>query len=181
MSERILYIDLNGVLVDFERQWNTIFGVPLNNRKEYYDNVQAFVEAGGFETAPETEYFNDVMQAVKEVSEYFDIITFLTSAGMCSKFSESHFEKVKEQKLAWLYARAPKMQFSTVQHAHVVRGTGKKQYANGSTFLLDDSPGKVSSFIEAGGHATLFDKNDVAASLIQFKLMVEKAYGIIHN
>ena len=77
-----LYLDLDGVLVDFDLQFERIIGVrPENsNRNDHVKNFTKFVREGGFLNAPQCENAKLLFDTLYELSNKYDFdMLFLTS------------------------------------------------------------------------------------------------------
>lgn len=137
-----LYLDMDGVLCDFDSHWISLFGrTPLQSRdqKEFRDDWKNFIETRQFENLPWHSTGRELLEFVRSIPNLH--IEMLTSSG-----GEKFHMNVREQKIVWLTKNG-------INYApNVVPGRRlKSSYANASTILIDDTLDVIEAFNKAGG------------------------------
>lgn len=136
-----LYLDMDGVLADFNKEYLKID--PLKeDRKKFRSAVlehQIFTKL---------DFLPDTQELLNHVSKLNGVtIEILTSMGTHDPVQG---EAAKQQKLQWLN------KYNIPYRANFVRNKEEKaQYATPRSILIDDSAGCISPFNEAGGHGIL--------------------------
>ena len=136
-----IYLDMDGVLSDFEKQFGDLYGeTALKNRdrKLWTEQWPDFIENKQFEVLPKFPGCDELLGFVRKFPVEVEILT--SSGGV--KFHE----QVKEQKKVWL------KKYGIAYKPHVVPGRKhKKEYATPETILIDDTEDVIDSFNKAGG------------------------------
>jgi len=136
-----LYLDMDGVLCNFERRYFELYGeLPgsMRNRKEFSNHWEDFIMTKQFETL-------DMWPGAKKLILYAESLTvpveILTSSG-----GNKFHDKVAEQKMVWLKTKG--IEFP----CNVVSGRkNKANYATPKTILVDDTADVIQAFNAAGG------------------------------
>ena len=140
MIEKI-YLDMDGVLTNFESRWAELFGGPsevVRNRKNYNDEWPQFVERRAFETL---DWFPGGQELLKYIQSKNVTVEILSSSGG----ARFHFEVV-EQKDFWLRTHG------IFYKINIVPGRKfKAEYAKPNIVLIDDTKEIIDSFNKAGG------------------------------
>lgn len=147
-----IYLDMDGVLTDFEKRYDELFGVrPVeikHRTKHFWDNWETFVKGGNFKTLEKHAGADKLLQFVHELRVPVEI---LTSSG-----GEKFHEEVEAQKIVWLCNN------SIPYKANVVAGGSKKAaFAAPWNILVDDTEHVVEKYRAAGGTAILHHDIDV--------------------
>lgn len=138
-----VFIDMDGVLLDFIKQWNKFDpNDPSGYNKEEIDALKE--EYFQQEFFLNMELMSDARELINFVKENYEF-EILTSVGII------HQEKVIEEKLKSLYKYfgqdiADKM-------IHTTKSKDKAVYANENTILIDDRLKSIDPFLAAGGAA----------------------------
>lgn len=150
-----IYLDMDGVLSDFEARYVELFGerptdVQRRN-KEFYDYWETFVKGNNFATLPRYVGGVELLHALH--TEFKDVpVEILSSSG-----GQKYHEEVAAQKRQWL--RTHGIEYNAL----VVPGGSKKaEYAKSPwDILIDDTYRNIKRFREAGGtgilHTNAFD------------------------
>lgn len=141
MKHITLYLDMDGVLADFHKEY-TKYDPLKADRKKFRDAV---LNHNIFE---KLDFMPDTQELLNHVSRLNGVtIEILTSMGTHEPFQAN---AAKIQKLNWLdYKNIP-------YRANFVHSKAEKaKYATPRSILIDDSAGCISPFIEAGGHGIL--------------------------
>ena len=137
-----LYLDMDGVLCDFDSHWVSLFGrTPLQSRdnKEFSDDWKSFIWNHQFEKLPWHPNGKELLEFVRSIPNLH--IEMLTSSGG-QKFHTS----VREQKIVWLTKNGINYVPNVVPGRRL-----KSSYANASTILIDDTFDVIEAFNKAGG------------------------------
>lgn len=139
-----IYLDMDGVLADFERRYLELFGErPADTRgknKHFWKNWGTFVSGKNFETL---ELHPNALELIQHVESLNVPIEILSSSGGF----ESH-EDVVDQKLKWLSAQG------ITYKPNIVPGSAiKARYAKPWHVLIDDTAKVIDKYREAGGPA----------------------------
>jgi len=151
-----LYLDMDGVLADFNKSY-TRLKTHAPDGKRFR---AAVMEHKIFETL---DFMPDTQELLNHVGKLHGIhIEILTSLGT---FEPLQGEEAKMQKLRWLNDK------NIPYKANFVRSKEEKsKYATPTSILIDDSVGCISPFIAKGGHGILHtnasETNSILDSLI---------------
>lgn len=155
-----IYLDMDGVIADFEAQYVKLFGerpteVQRRN-KEFYQYWSTFVEGGNFEKLPTHAGGSELLHAIK--TEFKDCpVEILSSSG-----GQKYHDEVAQQKRDWL------KKHNINYHANVVPGGSKKaQFANSDSVLIDDTYRNIKRFREAGGYGILHSNVNVTLNQLR--------------
>ena len=141
-----IYLDMDGVLTDFEKRYEELFGarpIEINKQnKHFWSNWETFVKGGNFTTLEKHKGADELLSFVKSLNVPIEI---LSSSG-----GHQYHECVTTQKNAWL--RNNGIDFKP----NIVPGGKKKaQFADPWNILVDDTQHVVDNYKAAGGTAIL--------------------------
>lgn len=144
MNTITLYLDMDGVLADFNKEY-VKYDPKKADRKKFRSAV---MDDKIFE---KLDFMPDTQELLNHVSRLNGItIEILTSMGTHDPFQGS---AAKMQKLNWLKSK------NIPYKANFVREKKEKsQYATPNSILIDDSIGCITPFKEAGGRGILHHK-----------------------
>lgn len=147
-----VYLDMDGVLTDFEKRYEELFGVrPVevkHRTKHFWDNWEAFIKGKNFKTLDKHKGADELLAFVKTLDVPVEI---LTSSG-----GKEFHEEVEAQKIVWLCDNG------IPYKANVVPGGKKKaEFAGPWNILVDDTEHVVENYRAAGGTAILHYDADV--------------------
>jgi 5'(3')-deoxyribonucleotidase len=144
MKNITLYLDMDGVLADFHKEYIK-YDPDKSDRKKFRASV---LQHNIFE---KLDYMPDTKELLNHVSKLNGVnIEILTSMGTHEPIQGA---AARMQKQKWLNAH------NIPYKANFVRNKAEKaQYATLTSILIDDSPGCISPFIEKGGHGILHHK-----------------------
>ena len=136
-----LYLDMDGVLADFNKEYTKIDPYK-EDRKKFRSAV---IDHKIFE---KLDFMPDTRELLNHVSKLHGIdVQILTSMGTHDPFQAM---QAKTQKLNWL------AKHNIPYRANFVHNKKEKaEYASPTSILIDDSIGCIAPFIEAGGHGIL--------------------------
>lgn len=146
----MIYIDMDGVVADFDQAIINIFG------EEYSDKIaDAFwkktcVEAEVFRRMPPIPEGLQMVEAIRQTND----ICFMTSTG-----GLPHHIDIAKQKLDWLHAHG----FGSHPVAFCMNTRGKGLYARPGAPLIDDRQKVCDAWVEGGGVAHLFTRDRAMA------------------
>lgn len=137
----MLYLDMDGVLADFNKEYTKID--PLKeDRKKFRSAVLDHQIFTKLDFLPDTQELLNHVCRLQGVT-----IEILTSMGTHDPFQA---QAAKNQKLQWLAAK------NIPYKANFVHNKKEKaMYAGSTSILIDDSVGCISPYVEAGGHGIL--------------------------
>ena len=143
-----IYIDMDGVLCDFEKKYIEFFGISSKvggkHSKDFYKRWPIFVQNDLFQYldwCPGAERLLEFINNEFVWPNYGQVCILSSSGG-----HDTH-EKVKRQKIKWL--KDHNLWF----HPFIVsRKKDKQTYASKDMLLIDDAKENIDQFIEAGGH-----------------------------
>ena len=143
--DHIIYLDLDGVLVDFFPHFKAITGAEYNHpdKAVKWANFTRFVEAKGFESAPVLPQAHAVFELVKQTG--FDHFFLSSKAGRADLEIQ-----IYEQKYEWL------KRHGFGDHPDLILapyGTGKAMWAFKRTILIDDTEINCEAWRRAEGSA----------------------------
>lgn len=182
-SEYILYLDMDGVLVDFDAGFHKISrGIDIKrfSKEQGEQAARAKYLAAGVEFWAGLEWVNGGKEIWDTASRLFQNVHILSSAGTTDP---ERGEMVITGKRHWLSKHIPSM---AVENIHIVLGSHRKQeYASPMAILVDDLNKTIQSWQGKGGIGILHDyakyKKSVKAleRLASFKLS-EIAKQVVH-
>ena len=137
----MLYLDMDGVLADFHKEY-VKYDPDKSDRKKFRSAVidhQIFTKL---------DFMPDTQELLNHVCKLNGVtIEILTSMGTHDPFQA---QAAKHQKLQWLAAK------NIPYKANFVHNKKEKaMYAGSTSILIDDSVGCISPYVEAGGHGIL--------------------------
>lgn len=140
---KTLYLDMDGVLCNFEKRFTQIFNrTPDESRdqKLFGSDWAAFIEGGNF---ADLEWWPNG----KQLLEFVDAIPNINVEILSSSGGPKYHKEVTEQKQKWLKDHGIKYK------QNIVPGSGlKASYARGAdTILVDDTDYVIAGFIGKGG------------------------------
>ena len=149
-----LFLDMDGVLANFESKYEEMFDVQLNKVSEdiWENNWRHWVEAKAFE---KLDWF-------KGARELIDFATNLRATGKIDRLEilsasggQPYHDEVVRQKNAWLKSRGLFRHFDSVNV--VESGKKKGEFAHDRSILIDDTYFVVHNFRDHGGIGLLHD------------------------
>lgn len=145
-TKQILFVDIDGVLADFEGYMKNFFNV--NNLSEV-NNFWVKGVINNIDNKPFENFklMSNAKALIKTVEKYDPIL--LTSTG---SYNELH-EKVKVQKTNWLKKHFPQYANSVI---FVNKSKQKSKFAGNDNILIDDSENSIKPFTAKGGRGILY-------------------------
>jgi len=152
-----LYLDMDGVLCDFEKRFTELYGkdaLGARDRKNFTTNWPNFIMDGNFENL---EWF----PGGKELLHFIQYATDWEVEILSSSGGEKFHSEVAAQKVVWLCNKG------IPYKANIVPGRKHKTaYATPETILIDDTEDIIVNFNAAGGVGILHkDINETLAKL----------------
>ncbi len=158
---------MDGVLANFDKQYELLFGVrPVdtkNRTKHFWSNWDVFVTDNNFTKL-------ELIAGAKTLMKSCDLlkvpVEILTSTG-----NEKYYDTIATQKTEWLKAHN-----ITYKPNFVAGGLKKAQYADPWNILIDDTPKVIDAYVKAGGTAILHTNVDTTIKQL-LKLHLEYQGG----
>lgn len=151
-----IYIDMDGVVADFDQSIVNIFGEEYSGKIADKFWKQTCVEAEVFRQMPPIPEGVKMVEAIRAKNE----ICFMTSTG-----GMPHHVDIAKQKLDWLHKHG----FGEHPVAFCMNTRGKGLYAKPGASLIDDRVKVCDAWVDGGGIAFLFTRaraQDIAERFI---------------
>lgn len=147
---KTIYVDMDGVLTDFNKRYEELFGMAPSDVARsskstglYGQYWRQFIEGGNFATL-------DKHQGCDELLEFLNKQTNVQLAILTSSGGFDFHKSVMLQKIQWLEKHGINY------HPIVVPGRRfKAGFADKYSFIIDDTPDVVESFIARGGNGVI--------------------------
>jgi hypothetical protein len=152
-----LYLDMDGVLCDFEKRFTELYGkdaLGARDRKNFTTNWPNFIMDGNFESLEWFPGGKELLDFIQNETDWE--VEILSSSG-----GEKFHSEVAAQKVVWLCDKG------IPYKANIVPGRKHKTaYATPETILIDDTEDIIVNFNAAGGVGILHkDINETLAKL----------------
>lgn len=166
MNDVVLYLDMDGVICNFDKFWEDKYGVSpkkdRNGSDHWLEMVREHRAFANLEFMPDAA---ELLAWVKGLGCHVEILTSASKAP-------THFE-VRAQKIEWL-----KKHNITYKPNFVWRPLEKSEYAGPKRILIDDTPACVEPFTRAGGVGILHKSGELQSTIdrvnnaiLQFRTM----------
>lgn len=134
-----IYLDMDGVIANFDKKYHSIFGVNCRDdiNKSNWDTF--IFDHKGFEVL---ELMPDAEQLLNFLFKTNKNICILSCAGKLKTYHD-----VVKQKTQWLSRNG----LGLLPHLFTYTKADKSKYATSSSLLIDDSIQCIEPFIQAGG------------------------------
>jgi len=158
-SEYILYLDMDGVLVDYDGGWWAIaqqLGVkPVGNEFSKEDRIRVHKQTVNPSFWANLGWEKGGEELWKAATDLFENIHILSSTA--TKKDVERGKIVQEGKMTWLAENLPHLDMGNV---HIVaEGVEKANFANHLSILVDDRKSTIQAFTNAGGFGILHYAN----------------------
>jgi hypothetical protein len=152
-----LYLDMDGVLCNFEKRFTDLYGkdaLGSRDRKNFTTNWPNFIMDGNFESLEWFPGGKELLDFIQNETDWE--VEILSSSG-----GEKFHSEVAAQKVMWLCDKG------IPYKANIVPGRKHKTaYATPETILIDDTEDIIVNFNAAGGLGILHkDANETLAKL----------------
>jgi hypothetical protein len=152
-----LYLDMDGVLCNFEKRFTELYGkdaLGSRDRKNFTTNWPNFIMDGNFENLEWFPGGKELLDFIQNETDWE--VEILSSSG-----GEKFHSEVAAQKVVWLCNNG------IPYKANIVPGRKHKTaYATPETILIDDTEDIIVNFNAAGGLGILHkDANETLAKL----------------
>ena len=157
-----IYLDMDGVICDFQDRYKKLFdSLPERDdkTKTFYKNFDKFIEGRNFADLNMMEGSITLIHTLEKLYEEYGIVTEILS----STASEKRHETIKEQKEEWL-----KTHGITFKQNFVPGKQLKYKFAEPTALIIDDTVSVIDDWRRAGGQAIWH--NNVPATLAMLKV-----------
>lgn len=155
-----IFLDMDGVLCDFEKRYESLYGESPRHTREkklFSNNWHDFVKTKQFE---HLEYFPGALELMKYVNDTKISVEILSSSG-----GKLYHDEVERQKRKWLNDH------NIHYKVNIVSGRKEKaQYATPNTILIDDTPEVIRFFEEAEGIGILHENYGKTKLILDYYL-----------
>lgn len=167
MNDITLYLDMDGVLADFNKAYSKI-ATSLEDRVRFRTAVL------DYHIFEDLEFLPDTQQLLNHVTRLNGVrVEILTSMGT---FNPEQGSAAKYQKLKWLDEK------NIPYPANFVRTkTEKAQYATENSILIDDSIGCISPFNAKGGHGILHKNSSDTIDILDTTILQIRALKALRS
>ena len=136
-----IYLDMDGVIADFNKKFFELYGVTprdADGKLQFREKFADLIANGHFATL-------DMMPEGKELLDYL-VTLDIPIEILSSTSNEFHYEAISKQKNEWLIKHnLPFKQNFVPGKKH------KSKYASPDAILIDDTEGIIEAFNAAGG------------------------------
>ena len=154
-----IYVDMDGVLCDFEKRYKELYGdiKDRDRRSTFRPNFSNFIETGQFAT-------------LEPMSDFITLKVFLDSIDvtkeiLSSTAYEETYDTISNQKMNWLN------QYGVTWKPNFVPGKRHKyKYATPDALIIDDTLSVIQDWHKAGGFAIWH--NNALSTISQLKMYV---------
>ena len=154
-----IYVDMDGVLCDFEKRYKELYGdiKDRDRRSTFRPNFSNFIETGQFAT-------------LEPMSDFLTLKVFLDSIDvtkeiLSSTAYEETYDTISNQKMNWLN------QYGVTWKPNFVPGKRHKyKYATPDALIIDDTLSVIQDWHKAGGFAIWH--NNALSTITQLKMYV---------
>lgn len=152
MNEITLYLDMDGVLADFNKEY-------LKENPNVYDRKRFYNAVMFSKIFLKLDYMPDAYELLNHCKKLHDVnIEILTSMGTHDPIQGG---EAKRQKLIWLEQRG------ITYKANFVRTKAEKaNFATPRSILVDDSVGCIAPFLKEGGRGVLHKNSSESIAMI---------------
>lgn len=169
MPNKIIYLDMDGVLADLDshfEEWSGFHPDIHPDRSAFFDKfLPEYTANQGFFTQGKMPKAEELVDFVFSLNEK---ISFLTSIG--------HFIRpnttVLEQKKRWIHKNFPVLDY--IPMCATSSGKDKAIFANENTFLIDDHEKNIFHFKQNGGNGFIYKEEDFELLKIELLDFVNK-------
>lgn len=148
MSIKKIYIDMDGVITNFNKKYVEIFNTEphhTRDKKDFSENWDHFVLKGQFEFLDWFPGGQELVKYAKNLADKGYQVEILSSSG-----GQKYHEIVTRQKLSWL------ARHGVTFKANIVPGRKHKTpFAGPDAILIDDTEDVIDAFNHANGHGIL--------------------------
>lgn len=148
-----VYFDMDGVLCNFEKRYEELFGEnpwKSRNNKHWSNNWVEFIESHQFESLQPMPGAFDMLAYVRNKDIPIEILTSSGSLRMDIKYHNL----VADQKAIWLKKHGITYKINVVRNRKT-----KAEYAALDIILIDDTPDVIEAFDKAGGIGILHNNS----------------------
>jgi hypothetical protein len=166
MKNITLYLDMDGVLADFHKEYIK-YDPDKSDRKKFRASVMTHKIFEKLQYMPDAQ---ELLNHVARLAHSGIHVEILTSMGTHDPIQG---KEAAAQKTVWLKAHG-----ITYKPNFVRNKQEKSAYATPTSILVDDSPGCISPFIEKGGHGILHHKSSETIRILDSTILQIRSMNV---
>ena len=152
-----IYLDLDGVLCDFNKKYKELFDVYPKKAEKDKNFDKFFTEFIDKESFAKLDLMPDAIKLMDYLRKTGIDVEILSSTA-----SERRHDKIRPQKIKWLKKHQIEFPAILVPGAYL-----KKEFALPTAILIDDTPKNITQWQEAGGIGILYTDYDSCVATLQ--------------
>jgi hypothetical protein len=151
-----IYLDMDGVIADFETRYRQVFGVDIKKSKDkkFDTNFTQFIVDNNFATL-------DMMPRSGYLISYLASLSVPTEI-LSSTASEKRNAEISRQKSVWLTTHGIRFKENFVPGKHL-----KYKFATPNSILIDDTESNINDWKQAGGIGILHKDVDSTLNILR--------------